>query len=178
MGAAPIQFSASLKGYEGVVRRFRKLEAGVAGPILRKATRAGVDQQARTAKRTTEFRNRTGLLRRSIGTSVRARQKGQIVSGRVLVRTRFGARYANPLEYGHRIAVNKQTGRAQKNYVLFERRDGKPRKVRAEHKRAVVNGYVAPRPFMRRAFEQSTSQATDAFTRKFTSGVAAEVGSG
>lgn len=125
---------------------------------------------------TSRFNNRTGNLRRSFRTSVmRSKRDRNAILGRVLAGKRgTGVAYATPLEYGHRVAVDRATGASAKNVAFFTTPTGKARKMRTEKRRAVSGGDVAPRWYMRSAFSESTSAAKAKFTERFVAEVEAE----
>lgn len=173
-----IVISATLQGHEATLRKFRSLDGAVSGDVTKRATRKGVTVQRRGAKQTTRFRDRTGRLRRAIGLSVRQKKRQGLTIGRVLVRTKGGAFYANPVEFGHRIAVSRRSGVAEKGHVFFRDRRGKSRKRKFGHVEAVSGGTVAPRNYMRDAFAATVGSAEAEFTREFVAGVNREVARG
>ena len=158
---AGIQFSASLTGADAALRKFADLERKTSAKIVKKATRAGLAPQLRAAKSSQKYVNRTGNLRRRLGVSVRSRKAGTVTIGKVLARK--GARYAVPLEYGHRVAIGR-SGASEKGTVL-RRKDGRLKRV--DQRYGVSAGRVAPREFMRDAFTRSTSRAQSDFTASF-----------
>jgi len=158
---AGIQFTTTLVGATAAISKLRELDRKTSATITKKATRAGLAPQLRAAKSSTRYIQRTGNLRRRMGVSVRSKRGGIVVAGKVLARK--GARYAIPLEYGHRIAAG-DSGRSEKNVVL-RRRDGKPKRVDQIY--GTSSGRVDPRPFMSDAFRQSVRQAESEFTSSF-----------
>lgn len=163
-----VQVSAKLDGVDRIMRRFENLKRQTQRSIVRKATRSGLAPMRTAARGTSKFQDRTGKLRKSFRLSVMnsKRDRGAIL-GRVLAGRRgSGVAYATPLEYGHRIAVDPSTRAAAKHFVFFTNPNGTARKVKPIHKRAADGGRVAPRWYMRTAFEQSTTAAAARFREK------------
>lgn len=185
-----IKITATLEGIEQAIAKFETLKRGTQNKYVRKAVRAGVGPQVKAARSNATFRDDTGVLRRSLTSKISTYPSGVssgVVGPRKQTREAFSRskkktvkrnpnNYAHLVEFGHRIALDRAGGRSRKDYAL-RRITGKQKgRLAAGKSDAMSGGYVAARPFLGPAFEQSKDPATDAFKVKFVTELMADAG--
>lgn len=145
--------------------------ARVEQKILPVAARAAANVQAKLARTKAKqaFRDRTGLLRKSIRVFTGIKVKGAVtmlvsakknVVGTYRGKTVRPVKYLHLVELGHEIAIGP-TGRSQRGFVLQH-------KVRGVFygTPGTSGGFVVARPFLSVAYRLSESAAQNAFTQK------------
>lgn len=147
----------------GAVRR------AVIGSV-REATRPMLRSAKDYAKKA--FRDRTGLLRRSLSLK-RAKRTGDAIKfyvgpNRKTVGMRKGkkvwpVKYAHLVELGHRIATGGRGQLSKKGVTLAHKRTGR----QYGKQQAFYAGDVAPRPFLTPAFEENKGAAQRRFAIEF-----------
>jgi len=175
-----MEVSIQIQGIEQAVRKLQNVKNGVRRRVLRRANVAATRPIRATAKKTSVFIDRSGLLRRSLVLKTKTYQSGVVVSvvgadrnvqGTWRGRRRVPANYLHLVESGHRIAVSARTGASMADNVLLRR--GK-RFLRSGQTEAVIAGMVRPRRFIGPAGEQNVSASLAKFRETFARGAEAE----
>ena len=175
-----MEVSIQIQGIEQAVRKLQNVKNGVRRRVLRRANVAAARPIRATAKKTNEFADDSGALRASLVQRTKTYQSGVVVSvvgaDRNVTRMHRGkkknpANYQHLVERGHRIAVSSKTGASMLDNVLLRR--GK-KFLRKGKTLAVVAGFVAKRPFIRRAGEANVSNSVNKFRETFARGAEAE----
>jgi HK97 gp10 family phage protein len=110
----------------------------------------------------------TGELKKSIGFVVRQYRRGDVTYGIIGARRGFGtkktdpAKYAHLVEFGHAIAVGGKLFRGVNPF----------KNVKAT---GVLAGFVAPRPFLRPAWEATKTEVIAILSRVLGQGIEAAV---
>lgn len=149
----------NMDGARQCVQSFEDLKNGIKNRVIRKSVSTSVVPQNKAAKRTRRFRDRTGVLRKSLGTRVKTYRQSGVSIGLVGSRKGFaktvirtGGRL-NPLKsYRTQLVINPR------KYIHL---------VELGHR---VRGgrYVAGRDFLKMAFLQSKQEVLSRFNSKFT----------
>lgn len=151
MAATTIHVKASVAGVVATVRMFDHLRQAIRNKILRKSVSTGCVPQNKKAKATARFRDRTGMLRKSIGIKVRTYRKTAssigVVGPRYGYTTTYRGKRVDPTKYSHIVEGG-----------VFRRRQPPP----------------FPRRFLEDAFNRSRSEAETRFANKFGIEVVAE----
>lgn len=147
-----IKVSVGLTGVDRALQRFGYLKQALRNKILRRSISTASVPQNKSAKRTSDFTDRTGRLRKSIGIRVRTYSKNASSVGVVGPRKGFdtfvfGIGMVKPTRYSH----------------LVEFGHGGPRPA-------------GPHPYLRNAFWASKPEAQARFTNKFATEVVKAVG--
>lgn len=172
--------AVKVEGAKRLVDTFEILKGAVQRRIVRRCVTSAVRPVRQQAKRTTQFKNRTGLLRKSLSIKTRTyKNTGSVVAvvgaDRSVQGTYKGkkvvpANYAHLVELGHRTAVSKLSGRSEMDHVL--RRRNRPRQILKQEAREST--VVKPRPFLANALVIASTEAKDAFARVFQSALESE----
>lgn len=137
----------------------------------KKAIKKGIDAATKFVAADAKARvpRRTGLLKKSIGRRVQSYRGGTVVSGLVGPRRGFATvlpsgKKVNPAKYAHLVEFGRKVVVAKKALLLADRVEGVVfgKQVRA----------VAPRPFLRPAWDANKGRVTGEMVRQLNAALA------
>lgn len=154
--------SVSVSGSKQTMLAFEYLKRGIRNRITRRAVATAVVPQNKAAKRTDRFKNRTGQLRRSLGTRVKTYRQSGAAFG--VVGSRKGFRKTLVRTGGRIGAFDPGLGyrpiRWTRTSITVDPR-------RYIHLVELGTKRARAREFLRNAFHQSKSEALTRFNSKF-----------
>ena len=179
--------SVQVLGIPQAIANFERLKFAVQNRVNRKSCRAGIAPMRSRARASSLFRDRTGLLRRSLFVIDKTERstggsKALLMPRRGVEGTYRGKKvvpknYAHVVEMGHRTAVHPGTLRTTTDWVLVRKgktifQIGRGKMLGIQHPR---KPFVEARPFMNRAFNLSVFSSINLFEKKFELEVMREV---
>ena len=175
-----VQIKIDVQGIVPLVGKFDMLKNSVRRRILRRANVASSRPVLATARKTSAFIDRSGLLRQSLVMKTKTYRSGVVatvvgsdrnVKGVYRGKSRVPANYAHLVEMGHRIAVSGRTGASMADVALVRRNKKFLQKGQTQ---AVNAGQVQGRPFVGPALERNVSVAVAKFAETFRRNVELE----
>ncbi len=156
--------STKLSGVSSSIGAFEEMKNGVRNRVVRKSVYAGTVPMNRAAKVNKRYRDRTGLLRKSMGRKVKTYRNSGITIGVIGPRRGF-ARTVNQLG-----AWSAALGRRSIRQVKINP---------ANYAHLVEHGHGGPAPappknFLQASFNSSRSDSQEKFTSKFNVEVLSE----
>ncbi len=154
--------SVNVGGSKATIQAFELLKRGIRNRVTRKAVSTAVVPQNKAAKRTDRFKNRTGQLRKSLGTRVKTyRQNGASFA---VVGSRKGFRKTMVRTSGKLGEFDAGVGYRP---IKWSRTSITVDPRRYIHLVELGTKRARPREFLRNAFHQSKSEAVNRFNSKF-----------
>jgi HK97 gp10 family phage protein len=137
----------------------------------RKAIKKGVNEATKlvTADAKANVPRKTGLLKKSIGRRVRSYRGGTVISGIVGPRSGFATVLAsgkkvNPAKYAHLVEFGRKAVRVKKAALLADKF--------AKQVFGVEVAAVAPRPFLRPAWDKNETRAVGELAKALNEAIA------
>lgn len=154
-----------------VIQSLARKLAEVDRKAARKAIRKGVNEATKivTADAKANVPRKTGLLRKSIGRRVRSYRGGSVISGIVGPRSGFATTLANgkkvnPAKYAHLVEFGRKAVKVKKALLLA---DKFAKAVFGTEVKA-----VAPRPFLRPAWDKNESRSVGEIAKALNAAIA------
>lgn len=157
--------TASIKGLQSSIQSLSELKNGVRNRVVRKSVSAGSTPMNTAAKRSSEFKNHTRLLRKSLGRKVRTyKNSGATIA---VIGPRPGFERTVMKTGGWDVGLGRKTIK----YVRVN-------PVKYAHLVEGGHGGPAPAPpkrYLRKAFNQSQSTSQNVFSSKFKEALQVEI---